>query len=146
MQSIVLNSKASERSDEIMTREQLEDYPNIVTEIADLQEYLHTVVGDTVQDGSSGYPHPILIRGLPAGDAERRRIQALTAQKAEIEQFVETLSDTRARRLLKMHYIFGWTWAKVSYRTGKSTDSNKKYLQRFFTNVPQCPRMSRYNE
>lgn len=34
-----------------MTREQLEDYPNIVAEIADLQDYLHTVVGDTVQDG-----------------------------------------------------------------------------------------------
>ncbi|MBE6723468.1 MAG: sigma-70 family RNA polymerase sigma factor [Ruminococcaceae bacterium] len=115
-----------------MTREQLEDYPNIVAEIADLQEYLHTVVGDTVQDGSSGYPHPILIRGLPAGDAERRRIKTLTAQKAEIEQFVDGLPTAKERRVFRYRVMDGFTWGTIAAKMGYrySVDGVKKIYYR----------------
>lgn len=135
MQPIVLNSKASERSDEIMTREQLEDYPNIVAEIADLQEYLHTVVGDTVQDGSSGYPHPVLIRGLPAGERERQRIQCLTAQKIEIEQFVDGLPTAKERRLARSVMKHGPRWEVIrrELHSCKSADAVRMAYCRMFT-------------
>jgi hypothetical protein len=118
-----------------MTREQFEDYPNIVAEIADLQEYLHTVVGDTVQDGSSGYPHPILIRGLPAGDAERRRIKTLTAQKAEIEQFVGSLTTAKERRLARAVMTHGPRWGVIrrELHSCKSTDAVRMAYCRMFT-------------
>ncbi|MBE6723144.1 MAG: hypothetical protein E7572_11855 [Ruminococcaceae bacterium] len=118
-----------------MTREQLEDYPNIVAEIADLQEYLHTVVGDTVQDGSSGYPRPILIRGLPAGERERRRIQALTAQKAEIEQFVDGLLTAKERRLARAVMKHGARWEVIrrELHSSGSADAVRKAFCRMFT-------------
>ncbi|WOC33039.1 MULTISPECIES: hypothetical protein [Caproicibacterium] len=118
-----------------MTREQLEDYPNIVAEIADLQEYLHTVVGDTVQDGSSGYPHSILIRGLPAGEKERQRIKALAAQKIEIEQFVDGLPTARERRLARAVMKYGTRWDVIrrELHSAKSADAVRMAYCRIFT-------------
>lgn len=118
-----------------MTREQLEDYPNIVAEIADLQDYLHTVVGDTVQDGSSGYPRPILIRGLPVGDKEHKRIQVLTAQKNAIEEFVEGLPTVKERRLAHAVMRHGARWEVIrrELKSNRSADAVRMAYCRMFT-------------
>lgn len=55
----------------------------------------------------------------------------------EIEQFINTLDDSRMRRMISLKYIHGKTWYQVAQAMGKmySPDSCKKQVQRFFKNI-----------
>ena len=84
-----------------MTKELLEQYPDICAELADLERAARTPVSDVVSGSSGEYPytqHAVTIRGLPA-EQHRSRIEKLKRQKTEIEQFVFTLPNARIRRI-----------------------------------------------
>lgn len=66
-----------------MTKELLEQYPDICAELADLERAARTPVSDVVSGSSGEYPytqHAVTIRGLPA-EQHRARIERLKRQK-----------------------------------------------------------------
>ena len=85
-----------------MTKELLEQYPDICAEIEELERENKTVISDIVRGSSDEFPfteHPIAVRGLgPQRYAEH--IAKLKAQKQEIEQFVFGIKSAWLRRVV----------------------------------------------
>ena len=85
-----------------MTKDLLEEYPNICAEIEELERENKTVISDIVRGSSDEFPfteHPITVRGLgPQRYAEH--IAKLKAQKQEIEQFVFGIKSAWLRRVV----------------------------------------------
>lgn len=103
-----------------MTKELLEQYPDICAELADLERAARTPVGDVVSGSSGEYPytqHAVTIRGFPA-EQHRARIEKLKRQKTEIEQFVFTLPNAKVRRIVTLRAINGLSWKSVAAHMG----------------------------
>ena len=85
-----------------MTKELLEQYPDICAEIEELERENKTVISDIVRGSSDEFPfteHPITVRGIgPQRYAEH--IAKLKAQKQEIEQFVFGIKSAWLRRVV----------------------------------------------
>ncbi len=116
-----------------MTREQLEEYKSKKEEIQELEYKLkHLCEGDsmignsTIMDYRSGYPQPQTVVGVDWNrydNAKARyshRIQKLQAECDEIEQFVESISDSLTRRIFRMYYIDGVSQENVAKAVGYS--------------------------
>lgn len=105
-----------------MTKELLEQYPDICAELADLERAARTPVSDVVSGSSDEYPftkHPVTVRGLPPVSPETRaRIELLKRQKTEIEQFVFTLPNAKLRRIATLRAINGLSWKSVAAHMG----------------------------
>lgn len=121
-----------------MTKELLEQYPDICAELADLERAARTPVGDVVSGSDSDYPytqHPMTVRGLPPVSPETRaRIEALKRQKTEIEQFVFTLPNAKVRRIVTLRAINGLSWKSVAAHMGHRYSEDgvrKKYGEIF---------------
>lgn len=101
-----------------MTKELLEQYPDICREIEDLEREAQTPVSDVVSGSSADYPytkHPVTVRGLqPVSPEARARIELLKRQKTEIEQFVFTLPNAKLRRIVTLRAINGHDWKTVA--------------------------------
>lgn len=103
-----------------MTKELLEQYPDICAELADLERAARTPVSDVVSGSSADYPytkHPVTIRGMPP-EQHRERIEQLKRQKTEIEQFVFTLPNAKLRRIATLRAINGLSWRCVAAQMG----------------------------
>ena len=119
-----------------MTKELLEQYPDICKEIEDLERAASTQVSDVVSGSSDEYPftkHPVTIRGLPP-EQHRARIEELKRQKTEIEQFVFTLPNSKLRRIATLRAIQGLSWRSVAAQMGHRYSEDmvrKKYREIF---------------
>ena len=110
-----------------MTKELLEQYPDICKEIEDLERAASTPVSDVVSGSSADYPytqHPVTIRGLPP-EQYRARIEELKRQKTEIEQFVFTLPNSKLRRIVKLRAFDGNSWKDVASKMGHRYSEGK---------------------
>lgn len=114
-----------------MTKELLEQYPDICKEIEDLERAAGTPVSDVVSGSSADYPytkHPVTIRGLPP-EQHRARIEELKRQKTEIEQFVFTLPNSKLRQIATLRAMQGLSWKTVAAQMGhRYSESNVKKL------------------
>lgn len=102
-----------------MTKELLEQYPDICAEIRELEEQLHRGVSDTVSGSSTEYPytqHTITIQGVPPD--LHAQLEGLKKQKAEIETFVAGLPNSRQRRIATYRALRGYSWATVVAKMG----------------------------
>lgn len=116
-----------------MTKELLEQYPDICAEIKELEEQLRRGVSDTVSASSAEYPytqHTVTIQGTPP--ELHARLEGLKKQKAEIEAFVAGLPNSRQRRVVTYRALRGYSWAAVAAKIGSSIEGIKKQYQRFF--------------
>ena len=114
-----------------MTKELLEQYPDICKEIEDLERAASTPVSDVVSGSSADYPftkHSITIRGL-SPEQHRARIEELKRQKTEIEQFVFTLPNSKLRQIATLRAMQGLSWKTVAAQMGhRYSESNVKKL------------------
>lgn len=118
-----------------MTKELLEQYPDICAEIRELEEQLRRGVSDTVFGSSTEYPytqHTITIKGVPPD--LHARLEHLKKQKAEIEAFVEGLPNSRIRRIVTYRALKRYDWKTVAARMGSgySEATVKKQYYRVF--------------
>lgn len=103
-----------------MTREQLAEYRSKKDEILELEWVLNnrwkseTMIGnDTVFDYSRGYPMPQAVVGFDEKRYERlqnrdlKRKERLIEECEEIEEFVNNIPDTVARRIFRLYFIDG---------------------------------------
>lgn len=104
-----------------MTKELLEQYPDICAEIEELERENKTVISDIVRGSSDEFPfteHPITVRGLgPQRYAEH--IAKLKAQKQEIEQFVFGIKSAWLRRVVMLRAFHGYSWDRVAAQMSK---------------------------
>ncbi len=115
-----------------MTKELLEQYPDICGELRDLDR----LVTDTV---SGSLPEPpfiqrtVSVRGVPYTERRAR----LEKQKAEIETFVESLPEAGLRRIVTYRALEGLTWNQVAAKMGHrvSVSAVKLKYYRFFEKI-----------
>ena len=105
---------------------------------------------NTVVKGGAGGDKIFHVNGYSKESAEdleyliRKDMRLLNARKenanelvTEVDSFINTLNDSRMRRMLSLKYIYGKTWYQVAQEMGKrySPDSCKKQVQRFLKDV-----------
>lgn len=115
-----------------MTREQLEKYHDIAVRLKELKS---TVVSDTVKGSSSSYPyisHSITIHGVRKDAKAQAEAELLEQEKGTVDGFIEGITDIRARNILDWKYRKGMSWNDIAARTGRSHNSEKEYIYRFF--------------
>ena len=116
-----------------MTKQKLENYIHLNGEIADLkrerarlEKKLAEGVTDTVQGSSPEYPytmHPIDISGRDkkTEDKLQRKIaeisaaeQQLAEEEKAIKQWIDTIPQSRIRRLMRYRYVDNFGWVKIA--------------------------------
>lgn len=121
-----------------MTKELLEQYPDICAEIKELEEQLRRGVSDTVSASSTEYPytqHTVTVKGVPP--ELHGRLDRLRAQKAEIEAFVAGLPNSRQRRVVTYRALRGYSWATVAAKMGHrySEESARQFYCRILQKI-----------
>lgn len=108
-----------------MTKQKLKDYRYTCKCIKQIESELNdAAVTDSTQGSQSEYPyvkHSVTISGVPDTDthlAKKRRLSELKAQKAEVERFIENISDEQTRDMFKLRYIKGYELSKTAVEIG----------------------------
>lgn len=119
-----------------MTKDQLEQYPDICEEIRELEEESRRIVTDTVSASMGEYPysrHTVTIRGVrPNSNAQK--LEDLKQQKAEIEAFVAGLPSSGLRRIATLRALKRLPWPRVAAKMGHKytiEQIKKKYYRLF---------------
>ena len=102
-----------------MTKDLLEQYPDICAELKEVERKLHEPVSDTVSSSGSDFPytqHTVSIRGVPPELIAQRDL--LARQKAEIEGFIQKLPNSKLRRIVNFRVIRGMSWEQVAAKMG----------------------------
>lgn len=113
--------------EEPMTKELLEQYPDICGEIRELEEPVTDVVKGSMPD----YPfteRSVTIKGL----GSTQDLAALKAAKTAIRDFVDGLPDAKQRRIVRMRVFKQMTWGQVAAKMGHrySEDGVRKVYTR----------------
>ncbi len=138
-----------------MTLDLLSQYQQIKGEIKTLEPKikLHdreqkTVVVDSVKGSSPEFPyvvHSIPIAGYPNDRkftskrkrlevTRRNRLAKLLALEVEIEECIDSISDSQLRQIITYRFIDGLSWNDVANEMGGSPDSYRMALKRYFKN------------
>ena len=145
-----------------MTLEFLNQYRQIKREIKDLEQKIKelnakkaTIVSDTVIGSATEYPHVshiISIAGYRGDrklisktqrlDAMRRnRLAKLLAIELEIEEYMDSITDSLLRRIITHRFIDGHSWRKVAHMIGhRTTDEQypRRVIERHFESCTNC--------
>ena len=108
-----------------MTKELLEQYPDICAEIEELKAKDSAAVSDVVQASADEFPfnlHSVTVRGMPV-QRYTEQIERLKAQKTEIEQFVFHLPNPTVRRIVMLRAFHGYSWDRVAAQMSKNGKS-----------------------
>lgn len=103
-----------------MTKELLEQYPDICEEL----EELGRPVTDTVVGSAEEFPytaHPISVKGVPDDGG---RHAGLEQQRDDIKSFVAGLRP-KERRIVTMRALKGYSWAQVTAKMGHRYTINR---------------------
>ena len=140
-----------------MTKDILAQYCDLREEVKDLHRRINNLerqiakieeeqcVKDTVKGGSGGIQH-FVIEGFPYPEYSRKKtllwIRQANLEASEmdlletlnqVEEFIQSLTDSRMRRIIRFRIVDDMTWARVSWSMGgNATDESvKKEFQRF---------------
>lgn len=119
-----------------MTKELLEQYPDICAEIEELKAKDSAAVSDVVQASADEFPfnlHSVTVQGMPV-QRHTQRIAELQRQKGEIEQFVFHLPNVKIQRIVMLRAWRGYSWDIVSAHMGHryTIGALKKIYYRIF--------------
>lgn len=129
-----------------MTKEILEEYKSKKEEIKELQHRLSHLYNedadammgnDTILDYRKGYPVPQAVVGVDWEKIDRtvsryeKRIEALTRECEEIEEFIEAIPDSLTRRIFRMYYLDGLSQCKISKQVHMSQASISEKISIF---------------
>lgn len=135
----------------------LEQYIDLKIEIEEIENNIEKLrekldrinkegnVKDAVKGGDGGI-RTFHVEGFPVADEDevryllRKRIRILKERQdkarelvVSVEKYLNTLDDSRMRRMITYRYIEGYPWWKVAQHMGKqyTEDSCKKQMERF---------------
>ena len=127
-----------------MTRERMEMYQSNKEEIQELTYKLahlrENMVGNSViLDGRTGIPRPQAVVGVDEELLQRRRERyeerkvALEQECEEIESYIESITDSLNRRILRMRYIDGMTQQRIARKVHMSQSAVSRKVEKIFT-------------
>lgn len=142
-----------------MTKDILVQYCDLREEAKDLRRRIEKLesdieriedekcVSDSVTGGMGGTQH-FMIRGFPYPEYSRKKTkiylnkaQLETAEAEilelvnEVEEYIQSINDSRMRRIIRYRFIDDMTWPQVAMNVGgkRTTDESvRKEFERFF--------------
>ena len=136
-----------------MTKKELNEYFWLKHEItrqkgrlARLEEKLEhagEIVGDSVNNYSTGRAHPLKIQGIAETDIElplmivtlkqeiETNIEKAKKMAVEIEQFIQSVEQAKLRELLRSRFIDCMDWENVGKVNYISPDHARKMVRKF---------------
>lgn len=112
-----------------MTKEQLEQYLDICEEIAELKQ---DKITDVVRASSTEFPyilHTVTITGPE--EAKAKRLGELGQLKSQIETFIDSLDNSKERRVLYYRIKKGYPWRIVAAKMGyRYSEERVKHIYR----------------
>lgn len=102
-------------------------------QIAKMEESGYTVA-DSVACGKKGKKaiRTVKVEGFPHPDYERKRAllrrykaklklfeEDLLEKQIEVEEYIQSIEDSRIRRIMRYRYLDNLTWQQVAHRMGK---------------------------
>lgn len=105
----------------------------IEDQIAKMEESGYTVA-DSVACGKKGKKaiKTVKVEGFPRPDYERKRAllrrykaklklfeEELLEKQIEVEEYIQSIEDSRIRRIMRYRYLDNLTWQQVAHRMGK---------------------------
>ena len=102
-------------------------------QIAKMEESGYTVA-DSVACGKKGKKaiKTVKVEGFPHPDYERKRAllrrykaklklfeEDLLKKQIEVEEYIQSIEDSRIRRIMRYRYLDNLTWQQVAHRMGK---------------------------
>ena len=134
-----------------MTREQLDSYKSKKAEIKELQYKLahlydgDSMIGnDTIFDYRTGYPMPQAVVGVDWGRLQRlkaiyeKKIEILTAESTEVEEWIEDISDSLTRRIFRMYFVDGMKQKKIGAVVNLDKSRISRKIDDFLKNAPKA--------
>ncbi len=131
-----------------MTRESLESYRSKKAEIAELHNtLLHLGAGDTmfgndtILDYRSGYPVPNAVVGvdwdkvLRIESRYKKKLSVLEEECQEVEDFVESISDSLTRRIFRMYYVEGLSQKEIANNVHMDRSRISRKIDEFIKNA-----------
>lgn len=131
-----------------MTRESLESYRSKKAEIAELHNtLLHLGAGDTmfgndtILDYRSGYPVPNAVVGVDWDKVFRiesrykKKLSVLEEECQEVEDFVESISDSLTRRIFRMYYVEGLSQQEIARNVHMDRSRISRKIDEFIKNA-----------
>lgn len=126
-----------------MTYSDLKQYIHIQSELNSLYDKLYEIQNNNISDVVRGsypqYPftiHSIKIKGEDTARIEtlQKHIDDLRRKSDEIENFIESITDSYIRQIFTYKYIEGLSWQQVSRKLGgyNTSDSVRMAAKRFF--------------
>jgi hypothetical protein len=108
-----------------------------IEEEGEVVDFVKGGYGGTQRYKISGFPYPEYSRKktilcLYKAQLENAELDLLTMTN-DVEEYIQSLTDSRIRRILRFRFIDGLRWFQVAQRMGgmASEDSVKKEFQRF---------------
>lgn len=143
-----------------MTKDILEQYCDLQEEIKDLRKRIDNLerqinrieeegyVTDTVTRGKRGKKSlgNVIIAGFPQAEYSRKKTRLylnkaqlenaeleLLDVTSEVEEYIQSLTDSRIRRIIRFRFIDSLTWYQVAMRIGgrATEESVRKEFERF---------------
>jgi hypothetical protein len=149
----------------MMTKELLSQYIDLKEEIkmlesrlAALQKTPDQYTADSVQGSLPEAPYTkytVKIQGYDyevnaRRDAKIRRLSSLIARKKEecidkqieIQEFINSIPDSRTRRVFTYRYIDGMSWQRIAFKLGKHDESYPRLVihDKYLKNILQNPK------
>lgn len=140
-----------------MTKELLEEYKSKKDEIRELQYKLthinenNAIMGnDTILNYKSGYPVPETVYGVDWDKVDRtveryeRKIDALSKECEEVENFIESIHDSMLRRIFRLYYIDKLTYSQIAGKVHMDKSTVSRKINNFFK-LQRMQQMQHYN-
>ncbi len=137
--------KQRRREKGALTKKLLEEYKSKKAEIHELEQgLLHLndnnamMISDTILNYNSGYPVPESVTGVDWDKVYRtesiykKKIETLSRECAEVEEFIESISDSITRRIFRMYYVNGLSQSAIARRVHMSQTAVSKKISHFF--------------
>ncbi len=136
-----------------MTLEYLRSYKSKKEEIDELAYKLdhiadddNLVGNDVIFDYRSGYPQPQAVVGTDQEKYHRlsrrwRNRKALLEEEClQVEEFVESISDSLTRRIFRMCYLDGYTQKQVANKMNLDRSTVTKKIDKYLKVSPNSPK------
>lgn len=113
-----------------MNRQKLSQYRDLVREVNYLKKKIES---DTVKGSHDEFPfeqRKFYIHGVSS--RHQRKLIKCEKLRTEIEEFIDSIEDSRTRMIFEFRYLEGMSWKDVDYFFGKYTGTySRKIHDRF---------------
>lgn len=112
------------------TREELRSIRSLRREVEEAKAHLSTLnAGSKGNMWYASEEYKVLVE---------QNISMLNSILERLMAFINSIEDSRTRRVFVMHYIYGWSWQKIAFQIEASSESTPRLLHtRYLEKLPK---------